>query len=75
MRDVNYKYKINYTCVRLFLDIHSGSDITRSGLDIQSLLIQYSFGYSAISVWISVQIFRIGFRCHFGYRVKCSPPS
>ena len=36
---------VNYTYVRLSSDIHSGSDITRSGTDIQSLLIQYPFGF------------------------------
>ena len=48
MRDVNYKYKVtskkiknkvNYTYVRLSWDIHSGSDITRSGSDFKYLLI------------------------------------
>ena len=52
---------VNYAYVRLSLDIHSGSDITRSGSDIQSLLIQYPFEYFATSVWISVRVFRIKF--------------
>ena len=64
---------VNYTYVRLSSDIYSGSDITRSGSDIQYLLIQYPFGYFATSVRISVRVFRIGFGCHFGYRVKCPP--
>ena len=71
MRDINQKYKINYTYVRLSSDIHSGSGIIHSGSDIQYLLIQYPFGYFATSVRISVRVFRIG--CHFGYRVKCPP--
>ena len=54
---------VNYTYVRLSSDIHSGSDITRSGSDIQSLLIQYPFGYFATSVRISVLVFWIGFGC------------
>ena len=68
---------VNYTYVRLSSDIHSDSDITRSSSDIQSLLIQYPFGYFAtsvrISVRISVRVYRIGFGCGFGYRVKCPP--
>ena len=51
---------VNYTYVRLSSDIHSGSDITRSGSDIQYLLIQNPFGYFATSIRISVRVrFRI----------------
>ena len=57
-----------YTYVRLPSDIHSDSDITRSGSDIQSLLTQYPFEYFATSVRISVRSFRVGFGCGFGYR-------
>ena len=73
MRDVNYKYKVSYTYVRLFLNIYSDSDITCLGSDIQYFLIQYPFEYSGTSVRILVRVFRIRFGCHFGYRVKCPP--
>ena len=61
MKDVNKKYKGKYTYVQLSSDIYSGSDIIRSGSDIQSLLSQYRFEYFAILIQISVQVFRIWF--------------
>ena len=38
MRDVNYKYKGKYIYVRLSSAIHSDSDITWPGSDIQYFL-------------------------------------
>ena len=32
IREVNYKYRIKYSYIRLSLDIHSVSDITRSDI-------------------------------------------
>ena len=57
IREVNYKYRVNYSYVRLSTNIYSDSNITHSGSDIQSLLIQYMFGYFATSVRISDRFF------------------
>ena len=73
MRDVNKKYKGKYTYVQSFSDIHSGLDITRLSLDIQSLLNQYPFRHFAIFVRILVWVFWVGFEYGFQYRVKYPP--
>ena len=70
IREINYKYRGNYSYVRLSSDIYLDSDITRSGSDTQSLLVQYMFGYFATLVRTD-RVFRLGFGYGFGYRIKC----